>query len=58
MLLWQMLMGATASTSEKVHTPNYNCDLNSVYELRSFLNSLHTSFRSQTLENTRLINEN
>ena len=47
----------TTSTSEKVHTPNYNCDLNSVSELRSFLNSLHTSFRSQTLENTRLINE-
>ena len=46
-----------ASTSEKVHTTNYNCDLNSVSELRSFLNSLHTSFRSQTLENTRLINE-
>ena len=46
-----------ASTYEKVHTTNYNCDLNSVSELRSFLNSLHTSFRSQTLENTRLINE-
>ena len=34
-----------ASTSDKVHTTNYNCDLNSVSELRCFLNSLHTSFR-------------
>ena len=46
-----------ASTSEKVHTTNYNCDLNSVSELRCFLNSLNTSFRSQSLENSRLINE-
>ena len=45
------------STSEKVHTTNYNCDLNSVSEMRCFLNSLHTSFRSQSLENSILINE-
>ena len=36
---------------------NYNCDLNSVSELRCFLNSLNTSFRSQSLENSRLISE-
>ena len=46
-----------ASTSEKVHTTNYNYDLNSVSEMRCFLNSLHTSFRSQSLENSRLISE-
>ena len=46
-----------ASTSDKVHTKNYNCDLNSVSEMRCFLNSLHTSFRSQSLENSRLISE-
>ena len=37
-----------ASTSEKVHTTNYNFDLNSVSELRCFLNRLNTSFRSQS----------
>ena len=37
-----------ASTSEKVHTTIYNYDLYSVYELRCFLNSLNTSFRSQS----------
>ena len=46
-----------ASTSDKVHTTNYNCDLNSVSEMRCFLNNLHTSFRCQSLENSRLINE-
>ena len=46
-----------ASTSDKVHTTNYNCDLNSVSEMRCFLNSLHTSFRSQSLENSRFISE-
>ena len=46
-----------ASTSEKVHTTNYNCDLNSVSEIRCLLNSLNTSFRSQSLENSRLISE-
>ena len=54
---WQMLMRQKASTSEKVHTTNYNGDLNSVSEMRCFLNSLHTSFRSQSLENSRLISE-
>ena len=46
-----------AATSDKVHSTVYNCDLNSVSELRCFLNSLNTSFRSQSLENSRLISE-
>ena len=46
-----------AATPDKVHTTVYNCDLNSVSELRCFLNSLNTSFRSQSLENSRLISE-
>ena len=45
------------SNSDKVHSTVYDCDLNSVSELRCFLNSLNTSFRSQSLENTRLISE-
>ena len=46
-----------AATSNKVHSTIYNCDLNSVSEFRCFLNSLNTSFRSQSLENSRLISE-
>ena len=46
------------SSSDKVHSTVYGCDLNNVSELRCFLNSLNTSFRSQSLENARLINEN
>ena len=46
-----------AATSDKVHSTVYNYDLNSVSELRCFLNSLNTSFRSQSLENSRLISE-
>ena len=45
------------ATPDKVHTTVYNCDLNSVSELRCFLNSLNTSFRSQSLENSRLTSE-
>ena len=45
------------TTHDKVHTTVYNCDLNSVSELRCFLNSLNTSFRSQSLENSRLTGE-
>ena len=48
---------AKAANTDKVHTTNYNCDLNSVSEMRCFLNSLNTSFRSQSLENFRLISE-
>ena len=46
-----------AATLDKVHTTVYNCDLNSVSKLRCFLNSLNTSFRSQSLENSRLTSE-
>ena len=46
-----------AANPDKVHTTNYNCDLNSVSEMRCFLNSLQISFRSQSLENSRLISE-
>ena len=46
-----------AANPDKVHTTNYNCDLNSVSEMRCFLNSLHTSFRSQSLKNSILISE-
>ena len=45
------------TATDKVHTTVYNCDLNSVSELRCFLNSLNTSFRSQSLENSRLTDE-
>ena len=48
---------AKAANPDKVHTTNYNCDLNSVSEMKCFLNSLHTSFRSQSLKNYRLISE-
>ena len=55
------LMASTVETKaanpDKVPTINYNCDLNSVSELICFLNSLNTSFRSQSLENSRLISE-
>ena len=45
------------TTPDKVHTTVYDCDLNSVSELSCFLNSLDTSFRSQSLENSRLTGE-
>ena len=45
------------TTPNKVHSTVYDCDLNSVSELRCFLNSLNTSFRSQSLENSRLTSE-
>ena len=46
------------TATDKVHTTVYNCDLNSVSELRCFLNRLNTSFRNQSLENSRLTGEN
>ena len=46
-----------AATPDKVHTTVYDRDLNSVSGLRCFLNSLNTSFRSQSLENSRLTGE-
>ena len=46
-----------AAIPDMVHTTVYNCDLNSVSELRCFLNSQNTSFRSQSLENSRLNSE-
>ena len=48
---------SSTSNSDKVHSTFYDFDLNSVSELRCFLNSLNTSFRSQSLENARLISE-
>ena len=48
---------SNTTTPDKVHSTAYNCDLNSVSELRCFLNSLNTSFRSQSLENSRLTNK-
>ena len=48
---------SNTTTPDKVHSTVYNCDLNSVSELRCFLNSLNTSFRSQSLENSRLTSE-
>ena len=54
---WQILMSQIPATPDKVHSTIYNCDLNSVSELRCFLNSLNTSFRCQSLENSRLTSE-
>ena len=48
---------SNTTNPDKVHSKVYDCDLNSVSELRCFLNSLNTSFRSQSLENARLISE-
>ena len=48
---------SNTTTPDKVHSTVYDCDLNSVSELRCFLNSLNISFRSQSLENSRLTNE-
>ena len=48
---------SSISNPDKVHSTVYDCDLNSVSELRCFLNSLNTRFRSQSLENARLISE-
>ena len=48
---------SNTTNPDKVYSKVYDCDLNSVSELRCFLNSLNTSFRSQSLENARLISE-
>ena len=48
---------SNTTTPDKVHSTVYDCDLNSVSELRCFLNILNTSFRSQSLENSRLTSE-
>ena len=47
----------STSNPDKEHSTVYDCDLNSVSELRCCLNSLNTSFRSQSLVNARLIGE-
>ena len=43
--------------AEKVPQNAYSFDTDNLFELKSFLKSLHISFKSQSLENTRLINE-
>ena len=48
---------SNTTNPDKVHSTVYDCDLNSVSELRCFLNSLNTNFRCQSLENARLSNE-
>ena len=45
------------SSTFKVQEPIYNFDINDIYRLKSFLRSLHVSFKTQTLENTRLRSE-
>ena len=54
---WQILDESSISNSDKVLSTVYDCDLNRISELKCFLNSLNTSFRSQSLENARLISE-
>ena len=43
--------------TEKVPQNDYSFDTDNLSELKYFLKSLHISFKSQSLENTRLINE-
>ena len=43
--------------AEKVPQNSYSFDTDNMYELKSFLKSLHINFKSQSLENARLINE-
>ena len=42
------------SSTDKVQEPIYNFDIDDTYRLKSFLKSLHLSFKTKTLENTRL----
>ena len=43
--------------AEKVPQNAYSFDTDNLSNLKSFLKSLHTNFKSQSLENARLINE-
>ena len=45
------------SSTDKTQEPIYNFDIDNTYRLKSFLKSLHLSFKTQTLENTRLRSE-
>ena len=45
------------SSTPKVQESIYNFDIDDTYKLKSFLRSLHVSFKTQTLENTRLRSE-
>ena len=38
------------SSAPKVQEPIYNFDIDDTYKLKSFLRSLHVSFKTQTLE--------
>ena len=44
-------------SQEKVTPIFFDFDTDNMSELRSFLKSLHISFRHQSLENARIINE-
>ena len=44
-------------TAEKVPQNAYSFDTDNIFELKSFLKSLHISFKSKSLEKSRLINE-
>ena len=44
-------------TAEKVPQNAYSFDTDNLSELKYFLKSLHISFESQSIENSRLINE-
>ena len=44
-------------TGEKVPQNVYSFDTDNMSELKSFLKSMHINFKSQSLENARLINE-
>ena len=44
-------------SQEKVSPTFFDFDTDNISELRSFLKSLHISFKSQSLENTRIIPE-
>ena len=50
-------MRKTTSIAEKVPLNCYSFDIDDICELKSFLKSLHANFKTQSLENARLINE-
>lgn len=45
------------ASSSKVYNPICDFDTDNISELKSFLKSLHISFRTQTTENTRILSE-
>ena len=45
------------SSTPKVQESIYNFDIDDMYKFESFLRSLYVSFKTQTLENTRLRSE-